>query len=437
MSDIPPFTEDDENEDFPTPGDVKQLRNKLLERCKAARIETEEIEDSVLGEEVVRIDMPCGREKRSLYAFNHDSFARILNIPFENYTFLPGLEAVCLYSSSEIEALVRPLMTPFSSQMVYSRLFGISTTELRSKWSTLRIKMESPDSPDTSIELSPISDNLLALIGRHDMSLSLKVRKEGIKHNEQAVKLLRKISDSVFFQIDLLVNLPFSLARDRRSNIRRKAKSRGTITQTPPEFPRTEYDSAPMSLYWYARSATGMPLLQFLAFYQVIEFYYPTYSQAEAGRKLKAILKDPTFRSDRDADLGKVLSAIQISRSGGFGDERTQLKATLSECVDPGELREFITSDNERSEFLSSKSKGLTDHKLPISNPTADLRQDAAERLYEIRCRIVHTKIDARSGELELLLPFSKEAEQLHFDIELAQYLAQRVLIAASTPFQG
>jgi hypothetical protein len=38
-----------------------------------------------------------------------------------------------------------------------------------------------------------------------------------------------------------------------------------------------------------------MPLLQFLAFYQVIEFYFPTYSQAEAHRKLKAILKDPPF----------------------------------------------------------------------------------------------------------------------------------------------
>jgi hypothetical protein len=381
--------------------------------------------------------MPCGREKRWLYASDHSDFTRLLSIPFEKYTFLSGLDAVCLYAAGEIEALVRPLTTTTPSRLAYSRLFGITTSELRDQWPTLGVTMESPASSNTSITLSPVSDNLQRLIGCPEMSLSLKIRKEGITQNDQAINLLRKIADSVFFQVDLLAEVAFTLSRDRRSIIRRRVKPRGTIAQKPPEFLRTEYDSAPMSLYWYARSATGMPLLQFLAFYQVIEFYYPTYSQAEAGRKLKVLLKNPTFRADRDADIGKVLSSIQISRSGGFGDERSQLKATLSECVDPGELREFVTADSERSEFLSSKSKGLTDHKLPILNPSADLRPDVAERLYEIRCRIVHTKMDARSGELDLLLPFSKEAEQLHFDIELAQYLAQRVLVAASTPFQG
>ena len=176
-----------------------------------------------------------------------------------------------------------------------------------------------------------------------------------------------------------------------------------------------------------------MPLLQFLAFYQVIEFYYPTYSQAEARRRLKSILKDPTFRGDRDSDLGRVLSAIQFSRSGAVGDERSQLKATLTECVDPEALRSFIVEDAARAEFLSSKTKGLTDRKLPIATPGLDLRDDVAERIYEIRCKIVHTKTDARYGELELLLPFSKEAEKLHFDIELVQYVAQQVLVAAST----
>jgi hypothetical protein len=36
-------------------------------------------------------------------------------------------------------------------------------------------------------------------------------------------------------------------------------------------------------------------------------------------------------------------------------------------------------------------------------------------------------------GDVELLLPFSKEAELLSFDIELIQYVAQKVLIATSS----
>jgi hypothetical protein len=104
------------------------------------------------------------------------------------------------------------------------------------------------------------------------------------------------------------------------------------------------------------------------------------------------------------------------------------------ECIDSDALREFLMLDSERTEFYSAKTK--TFHRIVLSNPSADLRGDVSERIYDIRCKIVHTKNDGRGGEIELLLPFSKEAEQLSYDIELIQYLAQQVLIAAGTPFQ-
>ena len=197
-------------------------------------------------------------------------------------------------------------------------------------------------------------------------------------------------------------------------------------------FPSQEFDEAPMSLYWYARSAQGMPLLQFLAYYQVMEFYFPTYFQAEARRKIRLILKSPVFRADRDADIGRVLSALS-SKRGSIGDERSMLRATLQECIDPGELRTFLSSNKMKLKFFSSKAKGLTTHKLPLVNSVADLRNDVADRLYDIRCKIVHTKNDVREGEVELLLPFSKEAEQLYYDIDLIRYLSRQVLITASS----
>ena len=179
-----------------------------------------------------------------------------------------------------------------------------------------------------------------------------------------------------------------------------------------------------------------MPLLQFLAFYQVIEFYFPIYSKAEAQRRLKAVLKDPTFRGDRDADIGKLLSSIYISRSGAYGDERSQLRATLMECVDNADLRVFLESDPDRKDFYLAKGKSSPYQRLSLGSPSADMRAEASDRVYEIRCKIVHTKSDAHDENPELLLPFSKEAEQLYFDIQLVRYLAQRVLIAASLPLQ-
>jgi hypothetical protein len=177
-----------------------------------------------------------------------------------------------------------------------------------------------------------------------------------------------------------------------------------------------------------------MPLLQFLAFYQVIEFYFPIYSQSEAQRKLRAILKDPTFRGDHDTDIARLLAAIHVSRTGAFGDERSQLRATLVECTDSDALRRYFEADSERKEFFLTKAKSLPYHKIPLANPSMDLRHDVADRVYDIRCKIVHTKTDSRDGSVELLLPFSQEAEQLSFDIDLVQHLAQLVLVVGSAP---
>ena len=94
-----------------------------------------------------------------------------------------------------------------------------------------------------------------------------------------------------------------------------------------------------------------MPLLQFLAFYQVVEFYFPVYAEAEAKRKLRAILKDPTFRGDREADIGRLLTGIQGSRTGSPGSELQQLKSTVNECVDHQDLRALLSSDEDRKSF--------------------------------------------------------------------------------------
>jgi hypothetical protein len=262
--------------------------------------------------------------------------------------------------------------------------------------------------------------------------MTLKLSGVAAKTHDSALELLNKISGSLFFQIDMLSGVPFALERERRRvpSSRRKVSGEAGDLQ----YPRVQYDNAPLSLYWYGRSAWGMPLLQYLAFYQAIEFYYPIYSRSEAQRKLKVILKDPTFHSDRDADIARLLSAIYVSRTGAFGDERSQLRATLMECCDPEELRSFFEGDASRKEFFTAK-KLSPYHKIPIANTAADLRNDVAERVYEIRCKIVHTKIDTKDSALELLLPFSAEAEQLSHDIELVQYLANRVLISSSTPF--
>jgi len=143
---------------------------------------------------------------------------------------------------------------------------------------------------------------------------------------------------------------------------------------------------------------------------------------------VKNLLKDPTFQSYRDTDIARLL---QVANSGrGVGDERAQLRNTILECLDPADLRAFIAELPERAEFLA-KDKVVCDRRVALGAATTDVRNDLAERIYDIRCKIVHTKAGGGDAGVDLLLPFSKEAEALDHDIDIIQYVARKVLVAS------
>jgi hypothetical protein len=409
---------------------------ELETRCKNANIECEVETDKDFDETFATIKLPEGREKRSLNFGAIKDIRKFLSIPFEKYIFLSGYSAICSYTDREIEALISPLRS-LSLRAIFVSLFG------RVKLGQSLVKLDkkiilSPPQDITGPEISIgfASDKLNILTQVYDERLSFKLRRIEVSQHDQALSILEKISNSLFFQIDLLNNVPLCLQRESRGLKEARRLSVARDVSKDLQYPADEYDKAPMSLYWYAKSAENMPLLQFLAFYQVIEFYFPVYYEVEARRKIRAILKDPTFRNERDADLARILSSIQPNRSGGLGNELSQLKASIMECVDADALRSLLTSDEAMTIFFSSKAKGLTDHKLPISNLNIDLRNDSAERMYDIRCKIVHTKSNTIDGETELLLPFSEEAEQLYYDIRLIEFIARKIIISASTPIK-
>lgn len=425
MDDEDLLIEEDEAPVADDPKEIQKLSELLEKRCKAAGITIKRETSSYNGEAFSRVSLPSGRESR-VYFVSHtkDRLDEFLSINFENYIFISGFEAFLDKKNKVIEAEFRStgVSSPF---FVRRRLFGSEDQEV----APISIKPENDDWPDIQLGLS--SDNFDDFVrGPRSKRLTMRISNVSVSQHDSAKELLIKMANAVFFQIDLLRGIPLFLVRDRNSTRPRRWKP-SPDTEERFRYPSFEYDKAPMSLYWYAKSAAGMPLLRFLAYYQAVEFYFPTYYRAEANRRIRSVLKDPSFRSDRDTDLAKIIGALQSGRPGGGGDERSQLRATINECVTAEGLRQFITEDEGRSTFLSSKTKGLTEHKLPIANKDADLRNDVADRIYDIRCKIVHTKGDG--SDFELLLPFSREADQLHHDIDLLEYVTKQVLVAAST----
>lgn len=420
--------EEDRRVDGPA---LKEVRTELLRRCKAAGIDCA-LRDESEGP-VFQVRMPAGREKHAIQLIGIRDVQAFLGLTFETLQIVAGYAAICSYAEDFIECELSVLGGLGSSTaLFFRRLLGAK--DFQEELNAPPITLYESEQQRTSVSLGHASLALRLLSGRgHGRARrpAIKIVGANAKTNEEASAILERIANALLFQVDLTQNIPIALTRRRGLRRPRINSVRGAPTELV--FPRSEFDREPLSLYWYGRSASGMPLLEFLAYYQAIEFYFPTYSQAEARRKIRNVLKNPTFRPERDADVARVLLAAQ-STGSGFGDERSQLRATLHECLEPGALRSFFTELPERAEHFSSKIDGLTAHKIPVKTPDADLRTDVADRIYDIRCKIVHTKSGGKNGNLELLLPFSAEADLLYADIELARYVAREVLISAASP---
>ncbi|HEY8690200.1 MAG TPA: hypothetical protein VIM07_13275 [Chitinophagaceae bacterium] len=438
---------------------LEQIKQKADQVKLQTKLTTRTIEFFDAKEERTElfIQIPFERDfKTVIVDQRNESLDKILASDFEKYKLLKSYEAI--YSSElgiiecEIQSddvlrntnfLIRRLsrfFKPKQNKVIADNQEGVESDEEIESYS---FEFPSPDE-NMKIIIGESSDAFSFISGNKRESLMLRrrlrmfptIRIEGLKfeqHN-QAKELLSIIGNSVFFQIDLVTNIPVHLASDK--DLQREIRIRKKIAREEFNFsaPKFQYDLEAISLYWYARTAINMPLLQFLAFYQVIEFYFPLYSSKEAQEKIKNLLKDPTFDRNSDKNVARILDLIKVyGKNKSFGDERSQIKATIQSCVDQTELNDFLNEHTDRKDFFDDqkKSKSLVSQKISFNRKDHDLRFDVASRIYDLRCRIVHTKDDA---ETELLLPFSPELAHIKYDIDLVEFVARKVLIASGKP---
>jgi hypothetical protein len=393
--------------------------------------------------------MPNGKTTRRVVVLP-DSKARpvqdFLKIAVENIKFLGDYQAVYYRDSHVIEAAVRTPYTPGSRS--FESLPGIReirpaedsefdegdlettpkstpTRTLSGQWLT---EFENTITTTWRVEIGSNTFRFGTLLGRRGGSVTIRIEGIIVDRHDDLVRILEKIAGAVLFELEVKYGIVALLATDPsppRGLIRRRQP--GT-RDTRLASPRFEYQYEALSLYSYACSARATPLLQYLSYYQVLEFYFPSYAQREVLERVRNQLKDPGFQLQRDTDLGRVIATVKRFGSG-YGNEIEQLKATVRACVEEDQLRTLVDGDGELLADLverPSPIKGLK--QLRLNDRQADLRDQVATRVYDIRCRIVHTKDTASERVPDLLLPFSNEASSLYSDIFLLRYLAQKAL---------
>jgi hypothetical protein len=422
--------------DLPQLGELKEpdktLITHLVDRCQKADIE-HKLDVSEDGSYHFGILIPCGREKREVSIMWPEDATELSHLEFEKYRFVQGYEAICSYEYGTIEAYVRPLRG-FKRDSLFSVLLGIPRHEIR--------KMNQGDlifqvkgnvgENEVNVAISEPTETIEVLTQKElEEELTIKISGISISTNQEALDILQKLSNSLFFEIRNARGVPLMLEAYHHTPLTAEALilAEAQTHVSDVGFPKYQYDLDPLRLYWYATSAYQMPLVQFLAFYQVLEFYFPIYSQQEVQRQVKNILKEPAFDPNYDPHVARVISAVMSGIGRGYADERSQLLMTIKACVQDEELREMIARIG-LEEYYRVEAKKLSRCNINCENKKLDLREQFAERIYDIRCRIVHTKDTELDGGR--ILPFSKEEALLRTELAIIEFMARKVIIAVS-----
>lgn len=404
---------------------------------------------SRLKNEYLVVEFANGRGRRSHVVTS--STAEVLNrTDFEDWVFLGEYAAILDRKTGYIEAILRSYTAPIDSllkrltpladenpndqsgvdaEAAAEEAAGESQQPLRVKFPSISARLE--------VEIGPATDVLARLergwVGRGG-PFTLKIKAKGVSRHEDALVLLKELSSALFFDLDVTHEMPLALAVSRTvTQIRGDREKARAVHIRAPRLPRTRYSPEAASLYTYGRSAAGMPLLEFLAYYQVMEFFFSVYSRQELMQRVRQELLDPRFDPNSDSDLARMLGILGGS-SKSFLAESEQLRATLRRCVDNEALSAFIKESKVMEDFLTGKQEIAGVKPLNFGNKEQKVIDQVADRIYQIRCRIVHSKEDGGPDGAQLLLPFGDEARKLTHYIALARFLAQKVLIAGAKP---
>jgi hypothetical protein len=449
-----------------TPGDITELlsrkvaelresdpddpRLRIADRCDAANIEYRWRKYYADEDLFLQVAIPNGRDKRWLRVrlsnagiFESSGFESVIYLgEYESYYYRDSglIESVLTSRTASVRALSQipgseRLGRPLGErQEVFEDEAEEHLDDNRRGW---RLQYALTPTVKHSVEIGTSTDRLSALTGRggggglrRPIQVTLKIGCDPELRHDDALEIFERISTAVLFELDVSFGQAFEVGKRRQETYRRDAPLLPAPTSAP-AVPRNRYGQDPMTLYRYARSSEGTPLLEYLAYYQVLEYYFPSYGHREALNRIRLVLRDPRFQPDDDTHLSRVL-AIANRTGNGLGNERDQLKATISYCLVEPRLREFFENNPEVNGYFSGAQKVKGVKSVDLLANRGDLIGQVSDRIYDIRCRIVHAKEDGGGGHATLLLPFSKEANEMWADIELVRFIAQEVLIGGA-----
>ena len=176
--------------------ELKKARDDIEARCKSAGLQCEEVVFSP-GPPGLRVGINCARDIRWLYLAPR-SIIEFSSVAFEKWRYLSEYDAIYSYQDGDVEASIRPVTGFMPSTLVFQKLFSLEKPG--ANLDSLKIVLDSPPSGLPRIEISAASEIFKRFTRSHPRARpTLKLSGCDLKTHDQAVDLLKKVADSLFF----------------------------------------------------------------------------------------------------------------------------------------------------------------------------------------------------------------------------------------------
>lgn len=241
------------------------------------------------------------------------------------------------------------------------------------------------------------------------------------------------IIESCLFELSYLKHIHFRLAeewpiRERRLHRPERFEFGELIRGYELSLPTPKFNSEIISFYQLGMSS-DIPILQFLAFYQVLEYFFVTISDEQLYNKLSRHLKDPKFNIT-PRYLDRLIQEVNEHRR--ITDETEMLKNVLNKFVDEAELIKFIQAYQDYlGEKLYTKKRDVFGEEVEVKLETGHVIGNVSKTIKAVRNALVHSS--DHYGRSARHIPFTKSTEIVKREIPLVKFLAERIIIASAT----
>ena len=131
------------------------------------------------------------------------------------------------------------------------------------------------------------------------------------------------------------------------------------------------------------------PVLQFLAFYQVLEYFFIMVSDEQLYNKLSRQLNDPKFKTTRRHLDNLIKNVVEHKRST---DEKEMLKNVLNKFIDETELIKFIQAyEDHLGDKLYSKKRSIFGEEVEVRLESGHVMGNVAKSIKAVRDALVHS----------------------------------------------